>query len=351
MSPRLRGLLSTAARLALSAALLSLLGWLFRSKLGAAAELIRGASAGWLAAAAGAYLGFVLVSAWRWQVLLDARDLRYSTGYLARVFVIGLFFCKLLPTSIGGDVMRIAYTAKKDRVAEAFSATFLDRMIGFASLLFVAVVVALGLFALNAQSRALELVVVGVRLRGAGILLLLGAGLGALVLVTLAFFSDAGHRLVNRVFGRVRLARLGERLDRAFDAVKGFRTHRRALAASFVAGMGVQAMLSIAWWCTARAIGGTVPPVYYFIFIPLLNIIVNIPTIGGLGVREWAFVLLFTPGWLTGHLTQELALAAALLFLVLDLGFALAGGALLAVTRRKSEGAGADPNAPVQKEA
>ena len=350
MSPKLRGLVSTAGRVGLSLALLALLGWLFRGKLGAAAELVRGASPWWLVAAIGAYLSFVLVSAWRWQVLLDARDLRYSTGYLARVFVIGLFFCKLLPTSIGGDVMRIAYTAKKDRVAEAFSATFLDRMIGFTSLLFLAVVVALGLFLLSAQSRALELVVAGVRLRGAGILGLLCAGLGALVLVTLAFFSDAGHRLVNRVFGRVRLAKLGERLDRAFDAVKGYRRHRGALAASFVAGMGVQAMLSVAWWCTARAIGGTVPLVYYFIFIPLLNIVVNIPTIGGLGVREWAFVLLFTPAWLNGHLTQELALATALLFLVLDLVFALAGGLLLAFTRRRFEGAGADPNAPVQKE-
>jgi hypothetical protein len=48
-------------------------------------------------------------------------------------------------------------------------------------------------------------------------------------------------------------------------------------------------------------------------------------------------VLLFTPHWLTGHLSQELALAVALLFLVLDLVFALAGGVLFAVTRRSSD--------------
>ena len=320
----------------LSLVLLGLLAWLFRNKLGASWRLIRTAQVAALALAAFWYVTFIFVSSWRWQVLLNARDLRFGVLYLARVFTISLFFCKLLPTSIGGDVMRIAYTAPKDRAAEAFSATLLDRLIGFTSLMFLAVVVAIGLFATSAQSRALELTVLGVPFRGPGILVLLCAGLALLMLVTLTFFSDRGHRLANRLFGRIRLLRLGERLDRAYDAVKQYRHHRSALAFSFIAGIGVQAALALAWSSVARAIGGTVPLVYYFVFIPLLNIVVNIPTIGGLGVREWAFVLFFTPTWLTGHLAQEPALATALLFLALDLVFALAGGVLFAVTGRKA---------------
>jgi uncharacterized protein (TIRG00374 family) len=278
-----------------------------------------------------------MVSSWRWQVLLHARGLRFGIFYLARVFTISLFFCKLLPTSIGGDVMRITYTAPKDRAAEAFSATLLDRLIGFMSLMFLAVVVAVGLFATSAQSRSLELTVFGVPFHGPGILALLCAGLVLLSFVTLVFFSDTGHRLTNRVFGRIRLLKLGERLDRAYDAVKQYRHHRWALALSFAAGIGVQATLALSWYSVALAIGGTVPLTYYFVFIPLLNIVVNIPTIGGLGVREWAFVLFFTPTWLTGRLAQEPALATALLFLALDLVFALAGGVLFAVTGRKTE--------------
>jgi uncharacterized protein (TIRG00374 family) len=336
LNPRWRGALATIGRVLLSLALLGLLAGLFRSKLGSAWRLIRTAQAGSLALAAAWYVAFVLVSSWRWRVLLTARGLRFGVFYLARVFTISLFFCKLLPTSIGGDVMRIAYTAPKERVAEAFSATLLDRLIGFTSLMFLAVVVAIGLFAASAQSRALELTVLGVPFRGPGILVLLCAGLLLLILVTLTFFSDSGHRLANRVFHRVRLLRLGERIDRAYDAVKQYRHHRSALAASFATGIGVQAALSLSWFSVARAIGGTVPLVYYFVFIPLLNIVVNIPTIGGLGVREWAFVLFFTPTWLTGHLAQGPALATALLFLALDLVFALAGGVLFAVTGRKT---------------
>jgi glycosyltransferase 2 family protein len=338
LSPRLRSALSIFARALLSLVLLGLLAWLFRSKLGASWRLIRTAGAGSLALAAFWYVAFILISSWRWQVLLHARGLRFGIFYLARVFTISLFFCKLLPTSIGGDVMRITYTAPKDRAAEAFSATLLDRLIGFMSLMFLAVVVAIGLFATSAQSRALELTVLGVTFRGPGILVLLCAGLVLLSLVTLTFFSDTGHRLTNRVFGRVRLLKLGERLDRAYDAIKQYRHHRGALALSFAAGIGVQAALSLAWYNVALAIGGTVPLIYYFVFIPLLNIVVNIPTIGGLGVREWAFVLFFTPTWLTGNLAQEPALATALLFLALDLVFALAGGVLFAVTGRKTQG-------------
>ena len=337
MNPRLKSALSTLGRVLLSVALLGLLAWLFRSKLGASWRLIRTAQAGPLALAAFWYIVFIVISSWRWQALLRARGLRFGVFYLARVFTISLFFCKLLPTSIGGDVMRIAYTAPKDRTADAFSATLLDRLIGFTSLMFLAVVVAIGLFLSSAQSRALELAAFGITFRGPGILALLCAGLVLLLLVTLAFFSDTGHRLVNRVFGRIRLLKLGERLDRAYDAVKQYRHSRSALLLSFVAGIGVQTALSLSWFSVARAIGGTVPLVYYFVFIPLLNIVVNIPTIGGLGVREWAFVLFFTPTWLTGHLAQEPALASALLFLVLDLVFALAGGVLFAVTGRKTE--------------
>ena len=338
-SGRLKGVLSTAGRVLLSFVLLGLLGWLFRAKLGASFDLIRTAHWAPLVMAAFWYVVFITVSSWRWQILLGARDLRFSTFYLARVFTISLFFCKLLPTSIGGDVMRVAYTAPKGRVADAFSATLLDRLIGFTSLLFLAVVVSIGLFATSAQSRALELAVAGVTFRGPGILILLCAGLVFLSLVTLTFFSDRAHAFVNRVFGRIRLLKLGERLDKAFDAVKQYRHSRGALALSFLAGMGVQAMLALSWWSVARAIGGTVPATYYLIFIPLLNIVVNIPTIGGLGVREWAFVLFFTPNWLSGHLSQELALATALLFLALDLVFALAGGVLFAFTRRPGQGA------------
>jgi len=330
---------STLLRVLLSLLLLGLLLYLFRDKLGDVLALLSHVKALPLAMAFLWYLFFILVSAWRWRLLLNARGLRFSTWYLVRVFTLSLFFCKLLPTSIGGDVFRIAYTAPPGRSADALSATLLDRLVGFVSLLLMAVVVSIWLFVASPGARSLEIPVAGVNLRGFGIILLLSSGLVALVLLTLVLFNDTAHRMSLRVFGRVRFLRLGERLDRTYDAVKKYRHQPRVLLLSVLSGIGVQVGLVMTWYSAAAALAGTVPVIYYFVLIPLLNIVINIPTIGGLGVREWAFVLLFTPGWLAGHLTEQTALASALLFLALDLVFALTGGVLFAVMRRNTEGA------------
>ncbi len=335
-----RAAIGNVVRVLVSAGLLALLLFLFRDKLPQALADLRQTRPLALALAAGWYVLFIFVSAWRWQVLLAARDLRFSTWYLARVFTLGLFFCKLLPTSIGGDVMRIAYTARPGKGVEAFSATFLDRLIGFVSLTFLAVATALGLFAargLWGQALALRKDAAGavtLALRGDAMFALLVGVLVLLILATLALFNDRLHRLLAATLGRVRLFGLGATLDRAFDAVRQYRRHPGALAASFGLGIGVQAALGFAWFHTAQALGGTVPLVYYMIFIPILNIVVNVPSIGGLGVREASFVALFTQGWIAGVLSDHRAFAVAMLFLVLDLVFALSGGVLFAFMRR-----------------
>lgn len=325
----------TALRLFISFGLLGLVAYLFRHQLGNCVATVRRANLNYLMLATATYIIFIWISAWRWQILLAAQGLHFSSWYLARVFTLGLFFCKLLPTSIGGDVMRIAYTVRPGRGPEAFSATFLDRLIGFQSLTFLAVVMAL----LIALRRARALSLAGGRVSGFGVVLLLLLILLFLLLITLIFFNDHCHRFARGLLGRLpfRLHRLSATVDRAYDAVKRYRHHTVPLALSFLFGMGVQAALSLAWYFCAAAVRAAVPLGYYFVFIPLLNIVVNIPTIGGLGVREAAFVAFFTPEWLPGRLSPEQALATAVLFLGLDIVFALLGGLLFAFTGRAGE--------------
>lgn len=357
MTPRAKNIVSAVGRAVLSFGLLALLAYVFRNELGRSFDKIRSAPLLPLALAAAWYVLFIFISAWRWQVLLRARGLRFSTWYLARVFTLGLFFCKLLPTSIGGDVMRIAYTAPKGRSAEAFSATFLDRLIGFVSLTTLAVVVATVLYFSTPAWRELSMTFGRLTLSGTSVVLLLAAILLLLVLGTLVLFNDAAHRLAVRLFGGVRVFNIGNILDKAYGAVKQFRHDRSALAMSFVSGLGVQAALSFAWFHTAQAIRGTVPLVYYLVMIPLLNIIVNIPSIGGLGVREASFSAFYV--FFSGPLgavqqteAKATAIAVALLFLALDLVFALTGGVLFAVTGRKTNVAtgGEEPADVAQKE-
>lgn len=327
----------------LSFGLLLLLVLLLRRQLPSSFAEIGRLRLGPILLAAGWYLVFILVSAWRWQILLRARRLEFSTWYLVRVFTLGLFFCKLLPTSVGGDVMRIAYTARKGRGAEAFSAAFLDRMIGFVSLTFLAVVAALALFAargLWSQRLVLRHNAAGepaLQLRGDVMFLALLGILVLLVLLVLVLFSDRFAGWLSRIFGRLRLRRAAEIVERVFDSVRQFRQQIPALVMSFVMGIGVQVALSLCWYSVMRSLGGGAPLVYFMIFIPLLNIVVNVPSIGGLGVREASFVPLFTQPWLENALEGKTALACAMLFLGLDLVFAVLGGLLFAFMRRQRE--------------
>ena len=62
----------------------------------------------WLAAL-GLLLGTQLVSALRWQMLSSALGFRRSVWQYAGFYFIGMYFNLLLPTSVGGDVVRTWY--------------------------------------------------------------------------------------------------------------------------------------------------------------------------------------------------------------------------------------------------
>ena len=73
----------------------------------------------WLAGALVLYFVMVLVSAWRWGLLLRAQHVRLPFGFLTQSFLVATFFNNFLPSNIGGDVIRITDTAKTGRIEDA----------------------------------------------------------------------------------------------------------------------------------------------------------------------------------------------------------------------------------------
>ena len=49
----------------------------------------------------------LLISAYRWQILIRAQDDEVPFGFLAKSYLVGNFFNLFLPTRFGGDVVRI----------------------------------------------------------------------------------------------------------------------------------------------------------------------------------------------------------------------------------------------------
>src|SRR5207249_4421846 len=94
----------------------------------------------WLAAVA-VLIVTQVVSALRWQVMGRALGFDRSVSQLTGFYFIGMYFNLLLPTSVGGDVVRAWYLdgGSRRRLA-AFASVFLDRVSGLLVLLSMACV-------------------------------------------------------------------------------------------------------------------------------------------------------------------------------------------------------------------
>jgi uncharacterized protein (TIRG00374 family) len=87
---------------------------------------------GWLAGALGFTLMGIVLSAVRWQRVLIALDLPAKLGTLTSVALAGQFVSNFLPSTIGGDVLRVTrLSATNGETPGTFASVVLDRMSGW----------------------------------------------------------------------------------------------------------------------------------------------------------------------------------------------------------------------------
>jgi uncharacterized protein (TIRG00374 family) len=273
------------------------------------------------------WLIFLLISNWRWKILLDARGNRFSFGYLLKVYFVSWFFNNILPTTVGGDVLRITYTVKKDEVsgrkitAPALAATFVDRFVGFIGLFFFAVLASGVLFLFKIGKNQYLLIDL--------------LGFIILAIILLAVFSDRVHRIFSKIFSRIKIFRLGERFERAYSEVKEYRQVKTKLLYSFLLSLLVQGSIALVWFTIALAISVTKSVLYYFLYIPALGVITMVPiSVGGLGIRENSFVYMFHT--FVG-IAKEKATAISGLYLIVNIIFALIGGIVFLLIKREAQ--------------
>ena len=101
-----------------------------------AARLSRLAPAPVIAAAVLIAFQMMLIVTWRWQQIVAAIDGAAPFVRLLRIVVISLFFNQVLPSTVGGDGMRIWFLRGMGRtIGVAIRSVVIDRLIGFFGLL------------------------------------------------------------------------------------------------------------------------------------------------------------------------------------------------------------------------
>jgi uncharacterized protein (TIRG00374 family) len=223
----------------------------------------------YFAAALGAYLSTLVLSAYRWRLL--AAILRLDapfTDFLAYRFI-ATFANTLIPGVAGGDALRAIYLGRRtSRLGEAVASVLADRIVGL-----------IGLFWLAAGA--------AVFLKEHGLPSVLTTLPILTGLITLALF--VASPLI------IRFARqMPSRISRYAGFIVTYLEHRSALLAALVLSVIVQSVLAVCQYLLALGIGIDAPLTLFLLFVPIAGVFASLPlTINGLGVREGAYLVLF----------------------------------------------------------
>ena len=275
---RLRGVLLLLAKTGLSTGLMV---WLFRRvPIVDIAEALRHARGEWLAAAALLLIFSNLVGSYQWHRLLDMAGIKIPFWRTCTYFHVGLFFNNFLPANIGGDIARVIDASRHGPTrATAFSTVLMDRLIGTLALAGLALVTTLP--AVN----QFHLTVV---------YLSLAMFFALCVLVLWALFHPALLPVLEGVMSRVGLGRFTPPLDELAARLRGFRSQRRLMAVLFGVAAVTQVSRIGVHVLVARALSLDIALPYFFLFVPLVAVIVSLPiSLNGIGVREGAGMVLF----------------------------------------------------------
>jgi len=227
-----------------------------------------------------------LLGAWQWNRLLATVGIRLPFWKVCSYYHVGLFFNNFLPANVGGDFARVLDASRGGTAtrATAFSTVLMDRMIGTVALGGLAVLTTLPAIRELALPKAYLGTLYG------GVL-----GFFALSVVMLwAVFHPGLLAVLEGLLARVGLARLRPALDDLSARLAAFRGRRGLFMELFTIATFVQVMRVGVHVLVARALGLHVGLGYFFLFVPLLAVIVSLPiSLNGIGVRETAGIVLF----------------------------------------------------------
>jgi uncharacterized protein (TIRG00374 family) len=222
----------------------------------------------------------LLISAIRWQILIHAQGDSIPLGFLAKSYLVGTFFNNFLPTRFGGDIVRIWDSSRYSRSLLKSSAIVLvERFTGIVVLL---------VFALAASLCRLDFA------HGAPVIwvsLLIGF-LG--LLLAISFFTPAAEKLLSLIPERGFLQKFRKKVIEFRNVILIYRERKHAFLKALFWAFLLQVNVIIHYYLAGKALHLDIPLLDYFVFIPIILIILTIPvTIGGWGLREGIYVEIF----------------------------------------------------------
>jgi uncharacterized membrane protein YbhN (UPF0104 family) len=248
----------------------------------------------------------------RWQALLEALDISVPLWRLVHLYFVGAFFNIFLPSGMGGDAVKMTELARSTgRVPEAIGTTLVDRATGLWVLCVLALLALPFSYALLPEGWTPMIA-----------LATLGGVLGGWVAM--------GTPLIPWLGGKLRLPGQ-EKLERFYRSVSqlGYRALGKACTVSLI----FDVLLILFNLLIAYGLNVDQPLGIFLLFTPIISFSLALPiSIGGLGVREQTYVLLFGSLGVSDTAAAAMGLAN---YALTNLVVGLLGGVLYAVEGTK----------------
>ena len=254
-----------------------------------------------------------IVGGYRCSVLLKYNNLEYPLSSLTKYYFIGNFFNLFLPAVIGRDIARgyYLYTSSSGK-KETISVIVVESFIGIAALML------LSLFSV------LLAVFLGFDTFESDIIRIIVIAFGLCCILIVLFFNKKTDLFLKHLASLIPSSKFEPVIIFFREMIK---YNKKPLTLWYVLLISVifQLIGVISTFLIALSLGNTTEFIYFLIFLPVIWVVSMVPvSINGLGVREVTFVFLFG----TTGMTEEMAMAICILWLVQTFGLGLIGSVL-----------------------
>jgi len=241
----------------------------------------------WMAAALLTLLLGRVITALRWQVLLTAQDIRVSMKTLLFSLFVANFFNLFLPSTIGGDAIRVWDIGKESRrPGTSILIIVIERALGAFALLVIAMLSLGSIYFFAPRFRELYPTA---RLAWPviGLFLIMGFGYGV------ASSRGAWKRLLS-ILTRLHLNQVSEKSERTGEIWFLLKSKTASFRWSIGLSFFLQINVILYHYFIGRSLNLSIPFLYFCLVVPLVYLVLLFPfSINGIGVRESAFLFFF----------------------------------------------------------
>lgn len=287
-----------------------ILTWvLYTTDVAAIVAILEEADTHYLLLGLGLYLTGDLISVWKLQLLLQIRNAPFRI--LWQYYYVGKLFNAFFPTTIGGDAVKAQKLRRYFDDFNAYSGVFMERFTGLVALISIAIITA---------AVFVEIIPTFVHV------ILYVVFLPALLAVSAILWNDKLSRYVPTLLSRLpggHVFDISERIIGFHATVERYKSARRTVGLGLLVSLLFHVLLITTNIVFASAVGMTVDPVYFFVFVPIAAVVLFLPiSIGGFGVRETVYLYFFTQ---VGAAAAEAVTLALLLNGMIVLSAAMGG--------------------------